>query len=186
MREIFDLLNSKEKRVIALLGLLMIITLCVLVFVSFPKRKKYYSSLRDIEKKEKVLQQAELLRDKKENELFQWKEAQSDIKEVKSKYLYRGIKSIEKIRLDLQKIFEKNKLVVPQLDFSYVSFEKRDIEKLAITFEFRGTYKTLKALIYSVEDFPRFLCIERIDFLDIDSERNQLTLRIHMAGYYEK
>jgi hypothetical protein len=36
-----------------------------------------------------------------------------------------------------------------------------------------------------VEEVPKFLFIERIDFLDIDTARDALELRVVLAGYYE-
>jgi hypothetical protein len=59
------------------------------------------------------------------------------------------------------------------------------IKKVSATFNLRGSYVSLKRFIHTVEEFPKFLLIERIDFLDIDTARDALVLRVVLAGYYE-
>jgi hypothetical protein len=43
----------------------------------------------------------------------------------------------------------------------------------------------LKGLIQLVEEFPKFLIVEKIDFLEIDDRSSILELKIVLAGYYE-
>jgi len=54
-----------------------------------------------------------------------------------------------------------------------------------ISFDIKGSYLSLKRFIHSVEEFPKFLLIEKIDFLNIDARGNVLELRVVLAGYYE-
>ena len=66
----------------------------------------------------------------------------------------------------------------------YFDLKDETIEKVNVTFNFRGTYDALKRFLHSMEKFPKFLFIEKIDFLNIDPERGILTLKIHVAGYH--
>jgi hypothetical protein len=69
--------------------------------------------------------------------------------------------------------------------YGYVEFKGETIKKINVTFDIKGSYLSLKRFIHSVEEFPKFLLIEKIDFLNIDARGNVLELRVVLAGYYE-
>jgi len=54
-----------------------------------------------------------------------------------------------------------------------------------VSFNFKGSYFSLKRFLSSVEEFPKFLIIEKIDFINIETQSGILGLRILLAGYYE-
>ena len=47
-----------------------------------------------------------------------------------------------------------------------------------------GSYFFLKRFIDAVEKLPRFLVVEKIDFLDTSVDGSFLALKINLAGYY--
>jgi hypothetical protein len=105
--------------------------------------------------------------------------------ELRTKYFYEGKNVIQKLRLDLDRIFRQVRVPVHQISYVYVDFKGLKIKKISATFNLRGSYISLKRFIHAVEEFPKFLLIERIDFLDIDTARDALVLRVVLAGYYE-
>ncbi|MFB0565579.1 MAG: hypothetical protein ACETWK_07870 [Candidatus Aminicenantaceae bacterium] len=120
----------------------------------------------------------------KEREWLRWKKAPLDIEELRTNYFYMEEEGINQLRLDLQKIFNESRINISQIKYGYNMFEDERIKKVIATFDFSGSYFSLKKFIHTVEEFPKFLIVEKIDFLDTSTERDSLILRITMAGYY--
>jgi Tfp pilus assembly protein PilO len=53
------------------------------------------------------------------------------------------------------------------------------------TFQISGPYALIKRFVYEVEHFPRFLIVEKVDFVDIQRQSGALKLKITLAGYFE-
>jgi Tfp pilus assembly protein PilO len=58
------------------------------------------------------------------------------------------------------------------------------MKKVVAGFTFEGTYSGLKRFLSVVERSPKFLTLERIDFLNTGSETGALQLKIELAAYY--
>jgi len=89
------------------------------------------------------------------------------------------------LRLDLQRIFSEAGMNVPPLSYHYSDLEKVPIKKIAVTFNYSGTYDGLKRFLAIVERFKKFLAVEKIDFEKADAESGLLSLKMTLAGYYE-
>jgi len=119
-------------------------------------------------------------------EWLQWDEARRDIADVEKKYFYRENKNINKMRLDLRKIFRVSNIrVVSDLMFDYADWEEENLKKVRVKFTMAGPYIALKRFIHQIEIHPKFLMTERIDFRDIDTQNGRIKLNIVLAGYYE-
>ena len=107
--------------------------------------------------------------------------------ELKKTYFYDDDKEgFERLRLDLEQLLSKARInVSSRKKYDYVEFKGETIKKVNITFDIKGSYLSLKRFIHSVEEFPKFLLIEKVDFLNIDAGGNVLELRVVLAGYYE-
>ena len=185
MKEIFNFLSETEKKILGFLCILIGLGLVFIVLISLPRRSGYFkalSSLTDIQKNHQDLERINL---EKKKEWQSWQVARRDMDELKTKYFYEGKDGIQKLRLDLDQIFRQVRVPVHQISYSYGDFKGVKIKKVSATFNLRGSYVSLKRFIHAVEEFPKFLLIERIDFLDIDTARDTLKLRVVLAGYYE-
>ena len=103
---------------------------------------------------------------------------------LREKYFYNEGDVINELRLDLRKVFSESGINARSFRYSYSNLEKERIGKVSVTFTFTGTYLILKRLLQALEKFPKFLLLEKIDFLKIGAEGAQLELRIVLAGYY--
>ncbi len=185
MKEIFNFLNDTEKKILGLLCVLIGLGLVFIVLSSLPRRSGYFkvlSSHADIRKNYQDLERISL---GKKKEWQSWQAARRDMDELKTKYFYDEKDVIQKLRLDLDQIFRQVRVPVHQISYSYVDFKGVKIKKVSATFNLRGSYVSLKRFIHAVEEFQKFLLIERIDFLTIDTSRDALELRVVLAGYYE-
>ncbi len=89
------------------------------------------------------------------------------------------------MRIDIQRILTQARIPSSQKKYNYTEYTKEKINKMSLSFNVRGTYQSLKKFIQAVEEFPKFLIVEKIDFLDIDAAGGVLELKIVLAGYYE-
>ncbi len=89
------------------------------------------------------------------------------------------------LRMDLQRIFSQAGMNVPDISYHYSDLEKVPIKKIAVTFNYSGTYDGFKRFLAIVEKFKKFLAVEKIDFEKADAESGLLSLKMTLAGYYE-
>jgi Tfp pilus assembly protein PilO len=184
MNEYFSLLNEKERKWFQLVGLLFFLALFVLIFFSFGQRRSYRYLEEGLQGKEKAASAAELKRAEGAARLAQWQEVGQDFQALKKKYFYHEGQEIGELRLDLQKIFSTAGVNSRSYRYNYVSLEKERIGKINVTFTFTGSYPILKRFLQILEQFPKFLLLEKIDFLKIGGDGTMLELRIVLAAYY--
>lgn len=185
MKDLIDLLNKKERKVLKWLALVTLAALLFCLFGTAGKRRHYFQMENLLSTKEKDYQKIQRERISKKKEWVRWKEAQDDINRLKKEYFYRGKRGINLLRIDLQKIFTRTGVRVSQIKYEYVGFKNEPFTKVRVSFEVAGNYPTLKNFIHVVEEFPKFLVIEKIDFVDLKAQGSGLTLRMGLAGYYE-
>ncbi len=185
MRNVFRHLSPREKQVLRTLSLSLVLALVFLVFISLRERRTYFQT-RDISDA-RVRESVELkkVQTQKKLEWERWRQAILDLAELKAKYFYDDAQGINELRLDLQNIFDDAGVSVTGINYSYSQFPKEAIKKVSAAFHLTGSYLNLKQFIDLVEKFPRFITLERVDFLKINTEDDSLDLNIVLAGYYE-
>lgn len=184
MNGLFSALDEQERTKLRLLSLLVLIALFVLVFFSFGQRRSYRLFLERLQGREKEATAAEAKLAESAAEWAQWQEAYQDIKDLKEKFFYHKGKEVSELRLDLQSIFSEAGISTRSYRYSYASLDKERIGKINVTFTFIGSYPILKRFLQTLEQFPKFLLLEKIDFLKIGGDGNVLELRIVLAAYY--
>jgi Tfp pilus assembly protein PilO len=184
MKEVFDLLDRREKRITILLCCLLGVALLFFLLGSLPQIRHYSKLVSSLRSKEKSYQTAGLKTSKRREEWLKWQQAQKDLEDLGKKYFYA--KDVQpKLRLDLERIFNEAGVRVSLIEFTYSELKKEKTNRVNITFNLRSSYPSLKKFIHLVEQFPKFLVIEKIDFLSSESAQEILELRVILAGYYE-
>jgi Tfp pilus assembly protein PilO len=123
---------------------------------------------------------------KMEKEWLRWQEAVQDVEEIRDKYFYRNKNVFGELREDLQKIFIQTGVFSSRTNYDYSQLRTGNLEKIMVSFDWKGSYSSLKGFLDSVEKFPKFLMVEKIDFLNIETQSGALELKVTLAGYYEK
>ena len=187
MKKIFDLLEDREKKTLIVLCVMIAGVVLFLLLISLSQRRSYFNALSSLTVKQKDYDQLNKTKIEKEGEWIRWQEARGDMDELKKTYFYDDDKEgFKRLRLDLEQLLSKVRInVSSRKRYDYVEFKGETIKKVNVTFDIKGSYLSLKRFIHSVEEFPKFLLIEKIDFLNIDAGGNVLELRIILAGYYE-
>ncbi len=185
MREIFSLLEEKEKRALRILSVLLVLALLFLLGISFPQKRGYFRATSLLESKQGEYEHFHGETLEKESEIRLWQDASRDIDDLKKSHFYTGKDAIRQMRVDIERILSQGRIPATQKRYHYTEFANESIKKMTVSFNIRGSYQSLKMFIKSVEEFPKFLLVEKIDFLDIDSRSGMLELKIILAGYYE-
>jgi Tfp pilus assembly protein PilO len=185
MKELFNLLEDKEKKTLRVLIVFLAVAMLFLLLVSLPMKRNYVKSISLLETKQSEYKHFSEITQQKENEWHQWQAAFRDIDDLKKSHFYSGKDAIKQMRLDIQHILNRARIPASQKKYNYTEFKKEKIKKMSVSFNVRGNYQSLKRFIQSVEEFPKFLIVEKVDFLDIDEVGSVLELKIILAGYYE-
>ena len=183
MKNIAEYLERGERRNVAVLGLVFVLALLFLVFVALGQRRGYHRAAGDLEVLRAEAQSADAVRSEAKGEWFRWDEARLDLETLHRDYFYHKDQGISKLRLDLQQLFNGQGLNPSDLKFDYADYEKDKAQKVSATFTFSGSYELLRRFLFSVEEFPRLLFVERITFVSIDSGSGSLNLKIAVAAY---
>lgn len=186
MKELFDFLTKKERKLLVLLCVILLAGLFFHEVFALKQKRTYSFAVQSLPAQKKEYAQVKKLNKDIKLEWLQWDEARRDIAEIEKKYFYRENKDSNKMRLDLRKIFRTAKIrIVSDLMFDYTDWGEETVNRVRVNFTMAGPYIALKRLIHQVEIHPKFLMIERIDFRDIDTQSGRIELNIVLAGYYE-
>lgn len=186
MKEIFDLLSQKERRILVTL---CVLALCGFLFYIFAARSikgSYSRSLNALSSQKENLQ---ILQEKIQETRInrsKWVEAVGDMNEIEKEYFYSKDDKMQQLMLDMQKLLRESSLRADRKRYEYTEFVQEEIERVTVSFEISGPYMVLKRFLDNVENFPKFLTIEKIDFVDIDSSSGRLKLQVRLAGYYAR
>lgn len=179
-----NLLEDKEKKALRYVGVVLGLVLIFLFLLALPQRKRYFSALSVLEEKERNHKYFEGIGQSREEEWHRWQEAFRDMDELKSQYFYAEKQIPQQLRIDLDQIQKKARIRASRINYRYTQFRREEIKKVSVSFNIKGPYITLKRFLLTVEELPKFLFVEKIDFLDIDSQRGILELKIVLAVYY--
>lgn len=186
MKELISLLKKKERRVLLVLGLFLGAAL-VFYFLGGLKQKEVFASVSStFSAKQLELGKLKSSQTEKELEWQQWQEALVDMEQLGTDYFYKKASVVRDMRQDLFTLFDRNGIPNPRIKYDYADFKEENISKILSSFDISGQYFLIKKFIHSVENFPKFLVIEKINFVDIDTRNGSLKLNISLAGYYEE
>jgi len=184
MNELMDVLESRQRRALVLLGVLLTAAFFFLVVGSGRQRRFYIRSASELT----AQQTAYDLKIAGETELVTWERWEAtlrDMEELKEEFFYPQGEGIEALRNDLKQILDRAGLRVSHIKYDYIPLEKENMLQVRLTFRLTGFYVDLKKFIHGIESFPGAMAIEQIDFVDIDTQTGKIDIKIIVAGYYD-
>lgn len=179
----FNLLSRKEKTTIIWLLFLVFLAFLFYVLVGSKQKRTYVRAMAQLEVKRKELSKVQQEKEEKQGRWLRWQQTHTDMEELRTGYFYSDDQGLE-LRRDLQKIFDETGVRVSGLGYEYAEFEGEQIKRAQVSFDIAVNYFTLKRFIHAVERFPKFLIVEKIDFLDIDPQGG-FKIRLTLAAYRE-
>ena len=185
MQEIISLLRHKERKTVGILCILAAVALLFYVFFARGVKGNYSRTQRELSTAERNYQEIDRLRNENKAEWLGWEQTYKDLEELRSQYFYTRETISQDLRQDIEDIFAGIGIPTPDIRYDYREDTKEKIAKVTATFQISGPYHLMKRFVHSVENFSKFLIVEKIDFADINMQSGGLKLKIVLAGYYE-
>jgi len=184
MQDIFRVFSEKERKRLQLLLLILGLSLVFLFLISLRERRTFHRLEDELAGQKASFAKLDTERSVALTDRARWTQAEKDLGELKAKYFYQEKDGVNVLRLDLQQLFAKSGITARSIKFDYFDLDRERARKVSVTFNFTGTYPLLKRFLETVEQFPKFLHLERLDFVRIMAGGNNLELRVILAGYY--
>lgn len=185
MNALFNRLNEKERRTLGRLGVAALLLLAVSLALTLKQRNAYLDTRDSLETIQARRRSVERSRADVQEEWRRWQDARGDLESLRGTYFYDEETIFRSLRLDIQQIFNRTGMNVPQINYSYSDVDKGQIKKVVVVFDYTGTYADLKRFLAAVERFPKFLTVEKVDFLKTEEDSGVLHLKVTLAAYYE-
>jgi hypothetical protein len=109
MKELFDLLDVKERRILALICILLSASLIFHTAFALHEKKTYFRSVESLPSQQREYEKIWEQNQKLKAELLRWDEARREIPQIEKVYFYREEDVANEVRLDLRKIFQVSK-----------------------------------------------------------------------------
>ncbi len=185
MSDLSDVLDDKEKRTLVRLAAAAAVLAVLFGVIWFRERGASASRRAELAELQTQVQRTKKQLADAKLEMARWLEAQRELDSFRGTYFYSDKNGIEALRLDLERIFEQAGMRAPTMDYRYADMGKEKVKRIVTSFTYTGTYAALKKFLSIIENTPRFLVIDEIDFTNTGSGGGPLTLRMTLAGYYE-
>lgn len=183
----FNLFDGRDRKILAAMGLLAVIGLVFLFVFGFRQKVVYSRSMDSLSRLQDELDSVAASSNAKMAEWQKWEQTQLDIQELREKYFYNDRDGIVKLRRDLQKILRKSRIRAADKRYEYFSVNSVEgLKGVRVRFQTFSSYKDLKKFIHSVEIFPKFLLLDKLDFLDVDSSGGGIKLNVSLTGYFHE
>lgn len=184
MKELFDLLTDVERRIAAVAAVVLGVAACVLVYGAVGTRAAAgrVAAAADAATTAYTILDRERTAVRKEWQA--WTDAAKDLAGFRTDRFYDGAKGLQAMRMDLQRVFDVNGVAASDIAYGYTEVVKGAVQKVSADFRFSGSYAVLKGILDTVERSPRFLHVERVDFLGQTKQPGVMDLRVTFAGYY--
>ena len=185
MNAIYDLLGGRERKTLERLTAAVLVALALFFILAVRVRSGYFDSREALTVIRESGRRAAKAEADVKAEWQAWQDAQADLDSFRGKYFYEEKTVFQSLRTDVQKIFNKAGMDIPQIAYRYSDMERSAMKKAVLTFNYSGTYADLKRFLAIVEAFPKFLAVEKIDFQRPEAGSGLLNLKLTLAGYYE-
>ena len=178
-------MDDRERKTLARLGVGVLLAAAVFFVLAVGQRTRVFEARDTLAQLQESARRAEAARAEADAQWLRWQQARGDLDSFRGKAFYDGATVYPTLRRDLQQIFARGGMDVPDIGYRYSDIEKVPVKKVVVTFAYSGSYADLKRFLGMVEAFPKFLAVEKIDFQKTDAETGLLNLRLTLAGYYE-
>ncbi|MCP2620096.1 hypothetical protein NLC35_02485 [Candidatus Aminicenantes bacterium AC-334-K16] len=179
------LITKSEKKWLLGLTILLILNIIVFQVLAQGKRRAYFRHLETLEKGKTDLEKLEITFEQLRDEWLRWRRAKEDINFL-NKYFYSDKSGFEKLRSDLNLLFQAAGGEVSNVRYDYARYDDTGTKKVKVSFQLSTSYYSFKKFISAVETLSKFLMIEDLRFSEIDSGTGRLKANFVLAAYFRK
>jgi hypothetical protein len=179
-------LGGRERTVIAALAVLFGAVLVFLLYMAVVERPGAERAERALAQKRQSHERAAADLAKRKEESQMWQQGRRDAEEVRTAWYYQEAEGIVPFVADVESILNGVAIEPTQKNYSYDDVRGEKSQRVSVTFTCSCSYFMLKRLLDDVERFPKFLFLERLDFLKTPDRGQTLELSITLTGYYAR
>jgi cell division protein FtsB len=180
------LLSPRDRRLLLVLGVLLGALLVYLLFLVAVEKPSLARAERELVKRQEAGRKVAAERDKKKAEWQMWKQGLLDLKEVRANWFYQEAEGYRPFLTDVRQILSGAAIEPSQFNYNYDDIRGEKIQRVSVTFTCSCSYFMLKRLLDDVERFPKFLMLERLDFLKTPDQGQTLEFSVTIMGYYAR
>ncbi|HYA48889.1 MAG TPA: hypothetical protein VEG35_04235 [Burkholderiales bacterium] len=185
MNALFSHLEDGERKTLGRLALAVLLSALLFFVLAVGQRSRYFETRDSLAVLQETTRKAEKSEAATKADWLRWQEAGRDLDSLRGQRFYDDAGVFQALRRDLQRIFAQAGMDVSDISYRYSDFDKVPIKKVVVTFSYSGSYADLKRFLAIVEQFPKFLAVEKIEFQKTNTDNGLLNLRLTLAGYYE-
>ncbi|MBN2206077.1 MAG: hypothetical protein JW742_01615 [Candidatus Aminicenantes bacterium] len=176
-------LGRREKRILSILAAIFGVLVVFLLYVAVVERPGLLRTERSLARARESSERAAAELARKKEEAGMWRQGRRDAEEVRTAWFYQEAEGPLAFMSDVEKILNGAAIEAGQKAYSYDDVRGEKAERINVTFNCACSYFMLKRLLDDIERFPRFLFLERLDFLKTPDRGQTLELSITLAGY---
>lgn len=179
-------LGEREKRILSILAILFGAALVFLLYLGVVERPGLGRAERQLVKKRGSYERIAPDAAKKKEEWLMWQQGRRDAEEVRAIWFYKEEDGYLPFEADVRRILSGVAIEPSQLNYSYDDVRGEKTLRVGVTFNCSCSYFMLKRFLDDLERFPKFLFLERLDFLKTPDHGQTLELSITLTGYHAK
>jgi hypothetical protein len=184
MRELVNLLDLRERKTLSTLAVFFGLVVATLLIFAGRAEVKAGRASRRMAEAESRAGEAVRTRDAAKAEFERWRKAAADVRELGASWFYNRAEGDKGFYQDLRAVFNAAGVVVPEISYADVELVKGRLRRETAEFRLSASYLMLRRLLETVENHPRALHVERVDFEDVGTlQPGLLQVRIVLAGY---
>jgi len=184
MKELYSRLTDKQRKTAALLLTVFSCVFAALAVFAVRARLEEGKSARHRAAIERQWKDADKARRDAVQEGDRWVQAAADIQELRTTWLFDSADGPQAFRTELQRILEMSGVTASEIRYGDHDLYRNRMRKITADFGFLGTYPSFRRFLENVENHPRAVHVEKIDFRNIGSQPGIIESRITLAGYY--
>ncbi|MFQ6083511.1 MAG: hypothetical protein ACE5WD_09140 [Candidatus Aminicenantia bacterium] len=176
------MLEEKERKVVVfLIGLFLINSIFYFIFIRH-KENDYFDSIDKYTNQRKVLQELTLKKENTRKEWLKWVHAREDIAQLRKTYFFGSREGIVEVRKELEKIARQARVNTGKIEYRYQSYEQEKIGEIDLSFSLISNYFRLKKIIKLIEEIPKFIILDKVDFVG-SNPKGEVNIRLNLSAY---
>lgn len=185
MNELVSLLDPRERRTVKTAAVIAGLVCAVVLVFAVRAQSGAGRAMERFRQADLLWKEALRSRDAAEAEFGRWTRAAADVGELGSTWFYDANRNFQELRADLERIFDEAGVVVSEIVFGDLELVKGRLRRTTAEFRINVSYPMVRRLLEIVENHPRALHLERVEFANAGNAfpGGGLEARIALSGY---
>jgi Tfp pilus assembly protein PilO len=180
---LMDLIRYRKK-VLIIIGILLVVNIFVLFTFTLPRASAVDSSIARALTASQELEQINLLHDKAKLTLDAMTSGKRDLAHFYNEILKTRQLRVPAILLERQVLADRFGVIPERVNYNTLGIQDQPIERFSMTFPLNGNYRSLRSFIDTLEKADSFFIIDDIELNGAATENGPLTMRISVSTFF--